>query len=121
MVLCAARLVYNYTMFNFLVRIAHAQQGAGSTARHIIDNPINIDNILDLITKILEIMMQIGLPVIAIALVYVGLKYVMAQGNPAEIKKAHEAFLWVVIGAAIVLGAIVIRTIIQGTVDSLQP
>jgi hypothetical protein len=33
---------------------------------------------------------------------------------------AKQAFMWVVIGAAIVLGAIVIRTIIVGTVNSLQ-
>jgi hypothetical protein len=107
-------------MFNYLVHIAYAQQGTGSTARHILDNPIKINNILDLITKILQIIMEIGLPIIAIALVYVGFKYVTAQGNPGKIKEAHQAFLWVVIGAAIVLGAIVIRTIIQGTVDSLQ-
>jgi hypothetical protein len=64
--------------------------------------------------------MEVGLPVIAIAIVYVGFKFVMAQGSSDKINEAKEAFLWVVIGAAIVLGAIVIRTIIMGTVESLK-
>jgi hypothetical protein len=85
-----------------------------------IQNPINICSITDLITKILEIIMEVGLPIIAIALMYVGFKFVTAQGKSDEINEAKQAFMWVVIGAAIVLGAIVIRTIIVGTVNSLQ-
>jgi zinc transporter ZupT len=106
-------------MLQYLTTTAFAQI-TGGTSRNFIDNPIKVNTILELITLILKLIMEVGLPVIAIAIVYVGFKFVMAQGSSDKINEAKEAFLWVVIGAAIVLGAIVIRTIIMGTVESLK-
>ena len=89
--------------------------------RGAITNPLGpIDTISDLITKILEIVVQIGLPVIALAIVYTGFLFIKARGNDAELTKAKETLWWIVIGAAVILGAFVIQATIKGTIDSLD-
>ncbi|MEK7208692.1 MAG: hypothetical protein AAB677_00335 [Patescibacteria group bacterium] len=86
-----------------------------------IDNPLGgITDIGALITKILEIVVQIGLPVIALAIVYTGFLFVKARGNESELTQAKTTLFWTVIGAAVILGAFVIQTTIQGTIDSLE-
>ena len=92
--------------------------GPGSSG---LSNPLgSVASIQELIVKILNLVVQIGLPVIVLMIIYSGFKYVMARGNESEIKEAHKAILWTVIGAAIILGASVIAHAIQGTVDSLK-
>ncbi|MEK7585032.1 MAG: pilin [Patescibacteria group bacterium] len=85
-----------------------------------ITNPLgNVNDINTLITKLLEIVIQIGLPVIALAIVYTGFLFIKARGNDGEISKAKDTLLWVVIGAAVILGAFVIQTAICGTIEGL--
>lgn len=71
-------------------------------------------NILDLITNI------IGPIVVVFMVVYVGFLYVTAQGNSSKIGAAHQAFLWTVVGALILLGAKAIALAIQATVQGLS-
>ena len=83
-------------------------------------NPLGtIETISDLITKILDIVVQIGLPVIALAIVYSGFLFLKARGNDAELTKAKETLWWTVIGAAVILGAFVIQITIEGTITEL--
>ena len=44
----------------------------------------------------------------------------MLDLNTLTIKKAHDALLYAVIGAAILLGAWIISEAIQGTINSLR-
>jgi len=72
-----------------------------------------------LIQKILEGVLKIGIPVIALAIIYCGFLFVKAQGKPEELKKAKEALLYTLIGAAILLGAWAIAKMISATVLAL--
>ena len=85
-------------------------------------NPLGNTNTLpDLIQKILtDIVNPIGAVVIVFFIIYTGFLFVKAQGKPEEISKVKEILLYVVIGAAIILGANLIATAIQGTIFKLN-
>ena len=86
---------------------------------HGIENPIQADTIQELVHVILNAVVQIGSVVLVVMVVYTGFLIVKARGKEDEITKAKNAFLWTVIGAAIVLGAFVISEVIQATVRQL--
>lgn len=94
--------------------------GTGSGGSTELPNPLgSIETISALIGKILDIVVQIGLPAIALAIVYTGFLFVKARGNETELTQAKTTLFWTVIGAAVILGAFVIQTAIQGTVTEL--
>ncbi|MBI2100669.1 MAG: hypothetical protein HYT47_01450 [Candidatus Vogelbacteria bacterium] len=96
------------------------QPGFSGNQGDPISNPLgSINSISALITKILEIVVQIGLPAIALAIVYTGFLFVKARGNETELTQAKTTLFWTVIGAAVILGAFVIKTAICGTVTNL--
>ena len=83
-------------------------------------NPLNnIDSLPDLLTAILDAVVQLGAIILVIAIVYVGFKFVVAQGNEERIKEARGALVWTVIGGLILLGAQAISLVIQQTVSAL--
>lgn len=103
--------------------------GTGKVVKIDIINPFKCPNggadnkctIPDFIRVIIEkILMPIGGVVAVLMIMWAGFLYVTAGGNETQIKKAHEALTWAVIGAAILLGAWVISAAIQGTINELS-
>ena len=84
-----------------------------------IDNPIGADTINELIKTILEGVIKIGIPIIALAIIYCGFLFVSARGKPESIKKAKDALLYTLIGAAILIGSWAIAQLISETVLAL--
>src|ERR1035437_5737803 len=74
-----------------------------------IKNPLggNIDDIPSFITKIIDFVLLIAIPIVALALIYSGFLFVTAVGNSEKLKTAKRTFLYTLIGAAILLGAFV--------------
>lgn len=106
-------------MLNLFINKAQATTPSGTSLANM--NPLsNVETVQQLITKILNLVVQIGLPIIVLMIIYAGFQYVTARGNPEKIKEAHGTILWTVIGAAIVLGAAVISHAISGTIDTLK-
>ncbi len=64
-------------------------------------------------------MVKIGAIVVVLMVVFVGFKFVMAQGVATEITAARDMFLWTVVGAIILLGAQLIADSIQLTTEAL--
>ena len=60
--------------------------------------------------------LRIGMPIVALAIIYCGFLFVQAGGNPESIEKAKEALLYTIIGAAILLGSWAIASIISNTI-----
>lgn len=86
-----------------------------------IENPFKQDSIRGLIETIVkEILVPVGAVIAVIMVMYAGFLYVTARGNPAQIQQAHQALLWAVIGAAILLGAWVISEAISGTIKQFE-
>lgn len=83
-------------------------------------NPLkNICSFEDLLKVILEAVVRIGFIFVTLALIWVGFKFVAAQGREEELRSAKAALLWTVIGALILLGIQAIATVIQETAKSL--
>jgi hypothetical protein len=84
-------------------------------------NPLGSTKTLpELIDGILRIVLTIGIPLIALMIIYSGFKFVMAQGNPKELEEARRNLLYVLIGAGILLGAYVIAEAVVGTINAIR-
>jgi|SRR3989344_3253161 len=81
-------------------------------------DPCTIPKLIEAIVN--KILMPIGGVVAVVMIMYAGFMYVTAAGNETQVKKAHDALLWGVIGAAILLGAWVISQAIGGTIAELK-
>ena len=57
--------------------------------------------------------------VLTLALLYSGFMFISAQGNDAQLAKAKNNFLMVIVGGILLLGAYVILEVITNTVDQL--
>lgn len=83
-------------------------------------NPLKFGTLTELLTEILKILVVFAVPIVVFFIIYAGFKFVTARGSESELEKAKSAFTWAVIGGVIILGAQLIITVIQGTVDSLK-
>ena len=83
------------------------------------DNPLKAESFKALVVNLMEIIIQIGIPIGVFFIIYAGFLLVTARGNEDKVKKGKQFLLWSVIGTAVLLGALVIASAIQGTVDEL--
>jgi hypothetical protein len=92
----------------------------GTTVFPKIQNPLNKDfsDLPSLINGIVDLALRLGTIIAVLALVWVGFKFIIAQGDPGEIAKAKQALQWVIIGIAILFGAKLITEIIKGTLSN---
>ena len=86
-----------------------------------IENPLNtkITTFSDFVETILNIVLTVGVPIVALAIIYCGFLFVKAQGKSEEIKKAKAALMYTIIGAALLLGAWVLAKAIGATVKDI--
>lgn len=84
-------------------------------------NPLGnrIDNLPAFIYMILDIVFRIGAVLSVLALMYVGFMFVSARGDPTKLETARNAFLYTVIGIAVLLSGVLIASVIQNTVGEL--
>lgn len=91
---------------------------SGSTVVKIV-NPLKTDNINGFVKDLLTGIMRLGIPLIALAIIYCGFLFVWARGNPEKITEAKNALLYTLIGALLLLGSWAIAQLITNTVISL--
>lgn len=85
-----------------------------------ITNPLGpTTDIPTLLLKILTELSKLGIPVVALAVIYSGFLFVKAQGQPEELTKAKDALLYSLIGGVILLGAVAIANMVIETAKSL--
>ncbi len=107
-------LIYSVLMPFSLISADDCVAGSGK-----ICNPIAANSIPDFIQTFLIKALELGIPVIALAVIYCGFLFVAARGNSEKLTKAKAALLYTLIGAAILLGAFAIATLIKNTVGAL--
>ena len=86
-------------------------------------NPLG-DTVADFPTFIKNLLtgvIQIGIPIVALAVIYSGFLFVKARGNSEELTKAKDALLYTLIGAAILLGSWAIAQMISATITGIAP
>lgn len=82
-----------------------------------LQNPIADTDIMALIDRIVGVVLKVGIPIIALFLLWAGFQYVMARGNEKKITEAHRNLGYVLLGTAIFLGAYAIAKAIIATVN----
>ena len=80
-------------------------------------NPGGSKSIPQLVNNIFDAIIQMGLVFVVMAIIYSGLQFVLAQGDPEKLKKARMVFLYTIIGGVILLGAGVISQVICNTAN----
>ena len=84
-----------------------------------IQDPTGLGTISRFIEKTLMAMVRIGSVVVALFILIAGYMFAAARGNPGKLSEAKENFVYVFIGALLILGAWVIATVIGGTVNQI--
>jgi hypothetical protein len=106
-----------YSVLLPIISFADGHAVTCDPSKGVICNPIpKITSIPGLIKTILEGAIKIGLPVVALAIIYAGFLFVFARGNPEKLGTAKDTLLYTLIGAAILLGAWAIAKMIESTV-----
>ena len=82
-------------------------------------NPIESKTISGLFKTILEGVIKILTPVVALAIIYSGFLFVSAQGNSEKLGDAKRALTYTLIGAAILLGSWALAQLVFETVLAL--
>lgn len=82
------------------------------------DNPTIADDIPDFLYAVLRIFVIIAVPIVIFFIIYAGFLYVTARGNAEQLKTAHTALLYAIVGGLIVVGATVIVGIVTNLVDA---
>jgi hypothetical protein len=83
--------------------------------------PTVAQNIPELLEALVDILIKIGIPLAALAIIYAGFLFVTARGSEEQVKKAKKTFLYTIIGTAILLGAWVIISAISDTLIEIDP
>jgi hypothetical protein len=89
-----------------------------STNPAVICNPLAASNVTNLLNGIVAIATPVGAIIAVLAFIWVGFKFIQAQGNPEKITEARNALMYVAIGTAILLGAKIITTVITNSLTS---
>lgn len=87
----------------------------------VIPNPLGAgnDTLFKFITTLLDTIFPIAGIVAVFFLIYSGFRMVIFASNEEKLSNARQAFLWTVIGIAILLGAKVLSAVICGTIQQL--
>jgi hypothetical protein len=112
--------LYNLITAVYLWCVLPANAGATTTSSVSIslNNPLEVDNITELLEALLGIVMVFATPLIVFFIIYAGFLYVTARGNAAQLEQATRSLTYAIIGGVIVLGAFAIATIVKNLVGA---
>ncbi len=117
--------IYKFLLLSLLIyipRISFAQNppDPNEFSSGKLTNPIQATNLNAFFQSLISICIQMGTIIAALAIMYGGFLYVTAQGDEEKIGKAYKTLTWSLVGTGVLLGARVIMTAIQGTINQLQ-
>lgn len=102
----------------------NTSSGTGTSSGNIgfgvkLKNPLKVDTIQDAVKAFMGAIVRVSIPFIVVFFIYSGFSFITARGNPTEITKAKNMFLYTIIGTLLILGAWAITNAIVGTINSL--
>lgn len=95
-----------------LLSLPHAVFAAGTLAN---PTPGGGATLQDFIYILIEIIQMVGIPMLVVAIIYAGFLLMTAGDNETQRTKGKMWIVWVVVGAAIVLGAQVLADMVYTT------
>jgi hypothetical protein len=94
---------------------------SGTNVSYQLDNPLSgVNDIGSFIKKLLDIVLTIGIPIVAFFIIYAGFLFVTARGNSTKLETAKSTLGYTLLGAAILLGSWVLAQALGETIKSLQ-
>lgn len=111
------------SLFLFLVPVFVLAGGPPNSGYNIlIPNPLigGTNNLYSFISLVINnVLMPLGGVVVVIYIIYSGFLFVTARGNETKLATAKRAFMYAVIGTAILLGAWAISLAIKATIGQI--
>lgn len=80
-----------------------------------LQNPLRANSVSEVIFLAVDLAVYIGVAFATLAIIFVGFKFVMAQGDPKAISEAKSWFFGIIVGLAILISAKVTVEIIKNT------
>jgi len=74
----------------------------------------SLQDIVDLVGTLRDFVLVVGIILVVIFLVWSGITFLGAQGNPEKIQQAKTRFIWTLVGAAVILATFAILATIKG-------
>jgi hypothetical protein len=68
-----------------------------------IENPLQANSFEELVEKIIDFLVKIGIIIAPIFIIFAGFLFLTAGGDPAKINTAKNLILWTLVGIAILL------------------
>ncbi len=84
-----------------------------------LENPLESDSILEFLGAIFDIIITFAIPIIVLYIMYAGFMLVTARGDTTKIATGKTALTWALVGGVLILGADLLITVIESTVDSI--
>jgi len=91
--------------FVFQIDSAFAQATGGSLPTFNIEPPIQVGNFEDILNKVIDLLLTIGLPLAGLMYLYAGFQFLTAGGQEKKITSAKQTLLWTTIGVVVLLSA----------------
>ena len=114
-------LLFSFAFFSPTEILAQGKTGSQNHVNVRLDNPLgSTHDVPTLISKLLDIVIKVGVPLVALAIIWTGYLFIAARGKAEEIAKAKQALLYTLIGALILLGAYAIASAVVSTIDAIR-
>ncbi len=87
------------------------------------DNPIKAvkaDTLSEFLIQVVNVVVFIASPLIVIFIIYAGFLFVTAGDDEGQRTTARKTLLWALVGAGVIITAVILARIIQDTVLSLS-
>lgn len=65
---------------------------------------LTIQDVLGILTGLACWFARVALVLIVVAVIYYGIRFLMAQGDPTKLTEAKKSFMWGLVGVAVVIG-----------------
>jgi hypothetical protein len=85
-----------------------------------VNNPTPFNSIEEIILAVLAAVRVIAIPIIIFFIIYSGFLYVTARGNAQQIEQATRQLTYAILGAILILGAIVLAEIIKQLINDFR-
>jgi hypothetical protein len=106
-------------LLGVVIFLGYANVALGACSAGQLCNPLKSTSITEFLVAVIEVLLIFALPVVVFFIMYSGYLFVTASGDTSQIEKARTSLTWSIIGGVIVLGAQLIMTVVQNTVEAL--
>jgi len=93
----------------------------GSAYQITIRNPIQANNVPELIKSLTNWLLGVAGSIMLIVLIFAGFRYMTAGSNEEKAKKAKDMLKWTIIGIAITIGAAAIVNGLLAALGAVEP